>query len=175
MGRLIDELLDYAKLGHKSLKFERVSLRDVLHHVAGDFAHRVEEEGSHLTIAEDLPVVRGEATLLGQVFTNLLDNALTYKSAGKPADVSVTWEASAGSVLVHLSDKGLGIPAEHLEKIFNVFQRLHNDEEYPGTGIGLAVVKKALTLLGGSVHIQSKLRQGSTFTVTLPLYAEATE
>jgi PAS domain S-box-containing protein len=172
MGRLIDELLDYAKLGRRSLKFDRVSLREVLRHVAGDFSHRIEEDGSRLSVAKDLPDVRGEATLLGQVFTNLLDNALTYKPHGKPAEVAVTWEAHAGQVFVQVSDKGLGIPPEHQQKIFNVFQRLHSDEEFPGTGIGLAVVKKALTLLGGDVHIRSAPGQGSTFTVVLPVYAE---
>jgi PAS domain S-box-containing protein len=173
MGRLIDELLDYAKLGRKSLKFARVSLQDVLRHVAGDFAQRIEEAGGRLTLAEDLPDVRGDATLLGQVFTNLLDNALTYTPHDKPANVSVSWEAAAGQVLVHVSDQGLGIPLEHQEKIFNVFQRLHSDEEFPGTGIGLAVVKKALTLLGGDVHIHSAPGQGATFTVALPMYAES--
>jgi PAS domain S-box-containing protein len=173
MGRLIDDLLDYSKLGRKALKSEPVVLQDVLGHVAGDFAHRIEEEGSRLTVAEDLPVVRGDATLLGQVFTNLLDNALTYKTPGSPADVAVSWEQRGGQALIHVSDKGLGIPAEHHQKIFNVFQRLHRDEEFPGTGIGLAVVKKALTLLGGDVHIRSESGQGSTFTVVLPIFAQA--
>jgi PAS domain S-box-containing protein len=174
MGRLIDDLLDYAKLGRKAVKLEPVSLSDVLVHVSGDLAHRIEQEGSHLVVAKDLPVVTGNATLLGQVFTNLLDNALTYKVSGKPAEVAVSWEVHAGQVLVHVADRGLGIPAEHHQKIFNVFQRLHRDEEYPGTGIGLAVVKKALTLLGGEVQIASEPGQGSTFTVVLPMYPQAT-
>ena len=171
MGRLIDDLLDYSKLGRKALKLEPVSLNRILEHVAGDFAHRLEEEGSRLAVATDLPVVRGDATLLGQVFTNLLDNALTYKAPGKPADVTVSWEAHADQALIHVADKGLGIPPEHHQKIFNVFQRLHRDEDYPGTGIGLAVVKKALTLLGGDAHIESEPGQGSTFTVVLPMSA----
>jgi len=113
MGRLIDDLLDYSRLGRKSLKIEAVSLTVVLRHIASDFAQRIDEHHSRLTVAQDLPLVRGEATLLGQVFTNLLDKALTYVSPGKPADVSVTWEAHAGQVLVHVTDQGLGIPAEH--------------------------------------------------------------
>ena len=82
MARLIDDLLGYSKLGRKSLKLEPVPLGEVLRHVANDFAHRIDQEGGRLDVAQDLPVVRGEASLLGQVFTNLIDNALTYKTTG---------------------------------------------------------------------------------------------
>ncbi len=167
MARLIDDLLAYSKLGRKTLKLEPVSLSDVLHNVSNDFAHRVEEEGGRLNIAPDLPQVRGEATLLGQVFCNLIDNALTYKRPGVPAEVAVTWEAGTDHVLVRVADHGIGIPEEHLDKIFNVFQRLHSDEDFPGTGIGLAVVHKALALIGGDVRVQSRPGQGSIFTVRL--------
>jgi len=168
MARLIDDLLGYSKLGRKALKLEPVSLNDVLRSVGNDFAHRIEEEGAHLDVAPDLPLVRGEHTLLGQVFCNLIDNALTYRRAGVPAAVSVTWRPGVDEILVSVTDQGIGIPEEHVDKIFNVFQRLHSDEEFPGTGIGLAVVHKAMALMGGDVSVQSHAGQGSIFTVRLP-------
>ena len=174
MARLIDDLLEYSKLGRKSLKFAPVELNEVIGHVCTDFAQRIEDQHGHLRVAQDLPVVWGDATLLGQVFTNLLENALTYTRPGISANVAVSWEAGVDKVMVHVADQGIGIPAEHLGKIFNVFQRLHGDEDFPGTGIGLAVVQKALNLLGGEVRVDSEVGKGSIFTVTLSTTTMAT-
>jgi PAS domain S-box-containing protein len=174
MARLIDDLLSYAKLGRKPVAPAPVSLAQVLRHVGMDLAARMAEDGSQLVVADDLPMVLGEATLLGQVFGNLIENALTYRQAGSPARVVVAWRPAGERVLVDVSDQGIGISAEHLGKIFNVFQRLHSDEQYPGTGIGLAVVTKALAMLGGDVQVQSEPGKGSMFTVSLPTAAAAT-
>jgi PAS domain S-box-containing protein len=168
MARLIDELLEYSKLGRKSLRFAPVSLAEVLSHVQTDFAHRLAEEGGRLEIAPDLPTVPGEETLLGRLFSNLVGNGLTYRRAGEPAQVRVDWRRVGGFVEVSVADQGVGIAPEHLGKIFNVFQRLHGDEEFAGTGIGLAVVKKVAELLDGSVRVQSEPGKGSTFIVSLP-------
>jgi PAS domain S-box-containing protein len=169
MGRLIEDLLEYSRLGRKSLRFGKVSLAEVLRHVQDDFAHRLAEEGGTLEVAPALPEVRGDATLLGRLFSNLVDNALTYRRADEPARVHVDWRRAAdGRIEVDVADAGVGIPAEHLGKIFDVFQRLHSDEEYAGTGIGLAVVKKVADLLDADVRVASEPGKGSTFTVVLP-------
>jgi PAS domain S-box-containing protein len=168
MARLIDDLLEYARLGRKSLRFERVELADVLRHVQADFAPRLAEEGGRLEVAPDLPAVRGEATLLGRLFSNLVDNALTYRRAGEPARVRVSWRRADGKVEVDVADEGVGIAPEHQGKIFDVFQRLHSDEEFAGTGIGLAVVKKVADLLYADVRVESEPGRGSIFTVALP-------
>jgi signal transduction histidine kinase len=175
MAQLIDDLLGYAKLGRRALGTSAVSLDEVLTHLKSELSQRLREEGGQLHIAKDLPVVNGDPTLLGQVFSNLIQNALTYRAADRPAQVTVDWERSANSVLVHVRDHGIGIAPEHLEKIFNVFQRLHSDEEFAGTGIGLAVVHKALKLLGGSIQVSSEPGNGSVFSVKLPAPPAATE
>ena len=92
---------------------------------------------------------------------------MTYSRPGVPPEVSVTGTADARHAVVDVTDHGIGIAEEHLVKIFNVFQRLHSDEDFPGTGIGLAVVHKALALMGGDVSVQSRPGQGSIFTVRL--------
>jgi signal transduction histidine kinase len=169
MGRLIEDLLEYSRLGRKSLRFGKVSLAEVLRHVQDDFAHRLAEEGGSLEVAPALPEVRGDATLLGRLFSNLVDNALTYRRADEPARVRIDWRRAAdGRIEVDVADAGLGIPAEHLDRIFDVFQRLHSDEEYAGTGIGLAVVKKVADLLDAELRVASEPGKGSTFTVVLP-------
>ena len=109
----------------------------------------------------------GDQTLLSQLFTNLLENAITYKRPDVPPQVEVTYELEGENVIVTVSDNGIGIPEEYYEKIFNIFQRLHGDEEYPGTGIGLATVKKSVELLGGSIWVESVVGEGSTFRVKL--------
>lgn len=168
MGRLIDDLLTYARLGRTGVRREPVSLAGLMNEISNNMQSRLAEIQGALHISEDLPVVTGDRTLLSQVFTNLLENAFTYRKPDVSSQVSVTSHRDGNYVVVEVSDNGIGIPLEHQEKIFNMFQRLHSDEEYPGTGIGLATVKKSVELLGGSVWVESKVGEGSTFFVRLP-------
>lgn len=173
MATLIDDLLNYSKLGRRSIRLQPVSLMEVLSQTAANGGDRFHEAGGLLEIAPDLPTVHGDRTLLGQVFGNLIQNALTYHSPGTPPRVRVSWEREGARVLVHVSDDGIGISPDHHKKIFNVFQRLHSDEEFPGTGIGLAIVQKALLLIGGEIGVKSERGVGSVFTVSLPAQATA--
>jgi light-regulated signal transduction histidine kinase (bacteriophytochrome) len=168
MGRLIDDLLAYSSLGRGALSLKPLALAEVMSRCAANVDARVKESGGVLTIAPDLPVVRGDYTLLVQTFTNLLENALTYVRPGEAPVVAVTWKDDAGFVVVRVSDNGIGISAEYFEKIFNVFQRLHTADTYPGTGVGLAVVKRALELQEGAVWVESVPGGGSTFHVRIP-------
>ncbi len=168
MGLLIDDLLTYSRLGRRAVRHQPVPLGDLLAQVTENLADRVAETGAHLSIPDHLPVVYGDWTLLSQVFTNLLDNALTYHRPGVPPRVVVSCQTEAAHIVVRVADNGIGIPPEFHEKVFNVFQRLHNQDDYPGTGIGLAVVKKSAELLGGQVWVESVVGEGSTFCVELP-------
>jgi PAS domain S-box-containing protein len=174
MGHLIDDLLRYSRLGRQAVRHQPVPMGDVLAQVADSLAGRVAETGAHLSLPDDLPVVQGDQTLLGQIFTNLLDNALTYHRSGVPPQVVVSCQAEADHVILSVADNGIGIPPEFHEKIFNIFQRLHSQDEYPGTGIGLAIVKKVVGLLGGQVWVESVVGEGSTFYVELPVSSEQT-
>ncbi len=168
MGHLIDDLLTYARLGRSGVRREPVALARLLGELARNMQAYLDKSHGILDISEDLPVVSGDQTLLSQVFTNLLENAFTYHKPDVPPHVSLTWEEQGRDVVIQVRDNGIGIPPEYHEKIFNVFQRLHSEEEYPGTGIGLATVKKSVELLGGSVWVESNVGQGSTFFVRLP-------
>ncbi len=167
MGRLIDDLLTYSRLGRQGVRRELVPLREVFAPLASDLSTRLKEIGGTLDVADNLPTVIGDKTLLSQVFTNLLENAITYRKPNVPVQVAVTCHVEANDVIICVRDNGIGIPPEHHEKIFNVFQRLHSEDAYPGTGIGLATVKKSVELLGGSVWVESVVGQGSTFCVKL--------
>ena len=167
MGKLIDDLLMYARIGRKAVRHEPVELRGLLLQVAENLASRVTEIGAELSLPEKLPTVNGDQTLLSEVFTNLLDNALTYRRRDVPLRVAVGCQLQDGYSTISVSDNGIGIPSEYHQKIFNVFQRLHSEDEYPGTGIGLAIVKKSVELLGGQVWVESVVGEGSSFHVRL--------
>lgn len=176
MGRLIDDLLSYSRLGRKAIVLKPVALGQILHNISNTLQSRIVESKASLLIPDDLPAVTGDQTLLTQIFTNLIDNALTYRKPEIPAQVSVKWrDAGDGHVVISVSDNGIGIAAEHFEKIFSVFQRLHSQDEYQGTGIGLAVVQKSVGMLDGKVSLESSPGSGSTFHVQLPAVPQKTD
>lgn len=168
MGHLIDDLLTYSRLGRQAVEVATVPLGEVLDSVVGDLDDRIKESGAAVTVPEDLPEVCGERTLLARIFTNLIDNALTYHRPDASPEVDIGWATEDGCVRVWVKDNGIGIPAEYQDKVFNIFQRLHGEDEYPGTGIGLANVKKCAEMMSGSVSLESEPGAGSTFTLTLP-------
>ena len=170
MGVLIDDLLQYSRVGRASVHRQTVSLDDLFAHILGDLYPRIAETQAvvELPAAGVMPRIISDSTILGQIFTNIINNALTYHRSEVPPVIRVTYQAEADQHLFGVADNGIGIPAEYLEKIFNVFQRLHSTEEYPGTGIGLAIVKKSVDLLGGRVRADSTEGAGSTFWIQIP-------
>jgi PAS domain S-box-containing protein len=168
MGHLIDDLLNYSRLGREGIRHVPVSLASLMIEIRKNMQSRLEEIHGTIEIAEGLPTVIGDQTLLNQIFTNLLENAITFHKPDLPPIVAITWRIEDDQVIVQVSDNGIGIPAEYQDKIFIMFQRLHSEDEYPGTGIGLANVKKSVELLGGSVWVESKVGEGSTFFVRMP-------
>ncbi len=170
MGILIDDLLQYSRIGRASVRRQTVRLEELFAQILGDLASRITETHGeiHLPPPGSMPSIQSDATILGQVFTNIIDNALTYYRPGIPPVIRVTYQAEVDHYLFGFADNGIGIPAEYLEKIFNVFQRLHTSEEYPGTGIGLAIVKKSAELLNGRVWAESTEDAGSTFWIQIP-------
>jgi len=168
MGHLIDDLLTYSRLGRDGVRHVPVSLASLMAFLKKEMQNHLDELQGELEIADGLPTVMGDQTLLTQVFTNLLENAVTYHKPEIPPKVTVDWQEEGDHVVVRIHDHGIGIPVEYHEKIFHMFQRLHSESEYPGTGIGLANVKKCLDLLNGSVAVESVVGQGSTLIVRLP-------
>ena len=153
MDRLIDDLLAYSRL-----------VRTSLDQLDGE----VKGRAAHITVEEPLPAAVGHGTTLAQVFANLLGNAIKFVPAGRVPEVLVRGERHGDFVRVWVEDNGIGIAAEHHERIFRVFERLHRAEDYPGTGIGLAIVRKGVERMGGHVGLESALGSGSKFWIDLP-------
>lgn len=169
MARLIEDLLNYSRLGRQTVNLKPVALDEAIAEVMQQLLARVAELGAEVHIPELSAVVYGDATLLTQVILNLLDNALTYRKPGESPKVELSCHVDdgTGKVTFSVTDHGIGIPTAQFGTIFGVFQRLHSQDEYPGTGIGLATVKQATAMLGGEVWVESELGVGSTFHVRL--------
>lgn len=170
MEHLINDLLNYSRLGRKSVHKRPVSLNLIFTNVQSDFKQRIEETGADFTVDKDMPVIQGDESLLRQIFTNLVENAITYRRTEVPLKIDISYEHDNEAYIVKVSDNGIGIPEEYSEKIFNIFQRLHSEDKYPGTGIGLATVRKAVSMLDGTVWVKSVVGEGSIFYIRFPEY-----
>ncbi|MCG8333915.1 MAG: ATP-binding protein [Proteobacteria bacterium] len=169
MGMLIDDLLTYSRLGQETIVIGDIDLRVVFSKVTRSLEMKIKESGGEVSLPDSFPGVRGHETLLIQIYSNLITNALTFHREGILPEVTVTCEETASHCVIHVSDNGIGVPKDHYERIFNAFQRLHSQDVYAGTGIGLAIVKKAVDLVNGRVFLESEEGKGSIFSTALPL------
>jgi light-regulated signal transduction histidine kinase (bacteriophytochrome) len=141
-----------------------------LNHVLEGLAVTIRETAAEITW-DPLPTVRADATQLGQLLQNLLGNALKYRGE-RPPRIHVAVERQGQRWQFAVRDNGIGIDPEYAERIFLVFQRLHTRDEYPGTGIGLAICQKIVERHGGQLLVDSQVGQGATFSFTLPAVEE---
>ncbi len=167
MGVLIDELLEYSRPDPAPVGAVPVPLGPILERLRTTFADRIRAGGGMLAVAEPLAVPVADPTLIEQVLTNLLDNALIYRRDGVAPLVTVSAVRHGDRVTVAVADNGIGIASEHQEQIFEPFVRLHAPEAYPGTGIGLATVRKAARRMGSEVTVISVPGEGSIFALEL--------
>jgi two-component system sensor histidine kinase/response regulator len=172
MEGLIRDLLNYARTGQREMLTVPVSLEPFLHEIENTFQARIKEGGVHFEVVRPLEPVMGDPTLIKQVLTNLVDNAITYRRRDGHPRVSVASTVVGDRTVLSVSDNGIGIAPEHHDKIFQVFQRLHAESEYAGTGVGLAIVAKAARAMNGTVRVSSVPGEGSTFQVSLPKSGE---
>jgi len=165
MHELIRNILDYSKIGNLPIR-TMVDCNEVLTKVIYSLQGLITDSGAQVTW-DRLPTVIGEPLLLGQVFQNLIGNAIKFHHKERPAIVHVGAERHGAWWTFSISDNGIGIAPQYFEKIFGVFQRLHTREEYAGTGIGLAICRKAIQKHGGIFTVESELDRGSVFRFTL--------
>lgn len=167
MDRLITDLLAYSRLSRAELRLERVELGLVMKTVLRDLEAQIEESGAQLDVAWPLPAVRGNATILAQVIGNLVSNAIKFVDRDVAPRITIAGSREGAVVRLLIGDNGIGIAPQHREHVFGVFERLHGHERYPGTGIGLAIVKKGMERMEGKVAILDREGGGTTFELTL--------
>ncbi|HTB85781.1 MAG TPA: response regulator [Candidatus Sulfotelmatobacter sp.] len=169
MGQLIDDLLDFSRNSRAEIRRTEVNLDQLLERVIQEA--RPETEGRNIAWKiSPLPRVWGDQSLLQQVFTNLILNAIKYSRSRAPAEIEVgcTHETAAETV-IFFRDNGVGFDMKYADKLFGVFQRLHRQDEFEGTGIGLANVRRIIARHGGRTWAEGKVDGGATFYFTLPV------
>lgn len=168
MDALIRDLLSYARLSHGALPVGSLDVEAEVHGIIAHLREEISAVGGEVVV-KPLPPIRGNHTVLEQVMTNLITNALKFRRAGVPPRVEISGEmTSTGRVRLCIRDNGIGIPPEYHDRIFGLFQRLHGQGSYPGTGIGLSIVRKGVERMGGSVVLESRAGEGTAFYLDLP-------
>ncbi len=171
MQMLVDDLLEYSRVGRSKERMESVDLHAVLDAALANLKLAIGESHARLCV-DPLPWVRGDELRLTQVLQNLIGNALKFRG-GDPPHISISAQREGNHWRLSVQDNGIGIDPQYFERIFVVFQRLHTQAEYPGTGIGLALCQRILELHGGKIWLESAVGRGTTFHFTL-LPAEET-
>jgi signal transduction histidine kinase len=172
METLISDILKLSHLSLAPIEEEFVSLGSVFEETLLNLADEIRRSNGNIEIRKPLATVRANRTLLVQVFANLIGNALKFTRPGESPEIEIFIEEKDGYCEIHVRDSGLGIPEEYQQKIFTVFERGSAPPSTGGTGIGLAIVKKAIERLGGNIRVISKQGQGSDFVVSLPCQVE---
>lgn len=168
MGHLIEDLLEYVRLGRTEVARHSIDLSQALTDVMQDLATEIEYCGADVVVTDPIYLVLADETTLSQVLVNLLTNAMKFVAAPTQPRVWVHAEQIDGHVRLWIEDNGIGIAEEYSERIFQVFERLHSSESYPGTGIGLAIVRRGIERMGGDVGFESDPGKGSRFWIDLP-------
>ncbi|MES2395975.1 MAG: ATP-binding protein [Bacteroidota bacterium] len=164
MRILIQSLLEYSRV-NRIKPFESINVNDLLKDVLQNLSGVIKEQNAAV-LYEEMPVIYGDFVLISQLFQNLIENAIKFKG-DQPPRIIISSKKENDEFLFSIKDNGIGINNAYLEKIFVIFQRLNNKEQYPGTGMGLAICKKIVERHNGKIWVESEVDKGSTFYFTI--------
>ena len=166
MKIMISDLLEYSKAGVLDQTLEVIDLNKLLSEVTALFTKDLTDKGGQIIIGT-LPVTNSYKMPLHGIFQNLISNALKYCKADQPPILKIDAIEKGNQIEFSISDNGIGIKEENFNKIFTIFERLHNKKDYPGTGIGLAIVERIVEKIGGRIWVESEFGVGTTFFFTI--------
>ena len=167
LHQLIDDLLTYSRLERRTLDYTTFEIQSVMDILLLEREQRIRADQGRLSIDIKFKTMTSESSILKQVLGSYLDNALKFKKPGCPPEINVGGEETKKAYRIWVKDKGIGFDMKYHDRIFEVFQRLHTDSEFPGTGIGLALAKKAAQRIQALVWAQSSLGQGAQFYIEI--------
>lgn len=171
MDRLVEDLLRFCRFSRQPLHKSSVDCNGVVQTVIADL--RTQQEGRELELRiGKLPQCEGDRSLLQQVFANLLSNAFKFTRGRTPAVIEVGCDSRDGENVVFVRDNGAGFDMKYADKLFGVFQRMHSQQQFEGTGVGLSIVRRIVERHGGRIWAESEPERGATFFVTLPMCVE---
>jgi light-regulated signal transduction histidine kinase (bacteriophytochrome) len=166
LQRMMDAILRYARIDSRAQRFEQVDLDGVRDRIVDQLEEEISASGAVVT-SEELPTVQADEAQMEQLFQNLLSNALKFRGDLQP-EIHISVDERPEEWVLAFHDNGIGIDPRSANRIFLMFQRLHTQEEFPGTGIGLAVCKRIVARHGGRIWVESQPGNGATFFVALP-------
>ena len=168
MQTLIDDVLVYSKVDSQGGEFTLAEVEVALEQALTNLQRRIRDSQAEIIIADPLPTLKADGTQLMQLFQNLIGNAIKFRSS-EPPKITIGVERQEDEWLFSVQDNGIGLDPQFSDRIFVIFQRLHTRDEYPGTGMGLAICKKIIECHRGKIWVESELGKGSTFYFTIPV------
>lgn len=168
MEQIVSRLHQYARLATHEVKLKPVSVAQFTEEIISAHYRNLPVGASLQWRADQAPVWHSDPVLLETMLRELVDNALRYTREGSPAQVNIVWRVEQDRLLLTVSDQGLGIAPEYHQRVFDLFERLHGRDQFPGAGTGLTMVLKAVSLLGGAIALASAVDLGATVQVSLP-------
>lgn len=167
MGELIDDLLNLSRLNRKEISRRPILLNNLIQQILKDFESDIKSRQVELIVA-NLPNCHADISLLTQVWINLLSNAIKYTNKTEKARIEIGCQLINDENIYFIRDNGAGFDMQYADKLFGVFQRMHLDHEFEGTGIGLAIVQRLVQRHGGKIWADAAIDQGATFYFTIP-------
>ncbi len=167
MDELINDLLTYSRVSRGELTLRPVELKSLIDNVVGDMKHQIEQCNADIKLGKKIPKVIAHEGTLYRIIENIISNAIKFIPRGKKPKIKIYGEDRGKTLRLWIEDNGIGIQKDHYKRIFRVFERLHGRETYPGTGIGLAIVKKGVDKMDGRVGLESKIGEGTRFWIEL--------
>ncbi len=172
MGVLIDDLLAFSRMGHSEMQKNKINLNPLVKSAIRGSQHEVKARDIRWDI-DDLPDVYGDPSMLSLVISNLVSNAIKYTSTRSHAEIEIGYKNDKDEIIFFIKDNGIGFDMTYADRLFGVFQRLHTQDEFEGTGIGLANVQRIISRHGGRVWAEGAVGQGASFYFSLPKHEEA--
>ncbi|MCI5060176.1 MAG: ATP-binding protein [Alphaproteobacteria bacterium] len=167
MQKMIYDILTFSRVGHESVQFEEVDSHEITENVLKKLETDIKANDTKICL-ESLPTVQTSKTLMTVLMQNTIGNALKYQDGRETPQITIKVEETLRHWLFSVADNGIGIDPQYADKVFQMFQRIHSKDKYPGTGIGLSTCKKFIELYGGKIWFESELDRGTTFFFTIP-------
>lgn len=174
MKTLIKELLDYSRVGRKDKPFEYVDIEEIIQESLMDYQMAIADSNAKIIVEDKMPVVFAIRFRMKQLMANIISNALKFKSDKSPV-INIYCCDEGSFWLFCVKDNGIGIGHQYFDRVFGIFKRLYSRDEYPGTGIGLALCKRIVETHGGKIWVDSEENQGTSIYFTISKYAEFPE
>ena len=169
MGTLIDDLLAFSRVGRSRISYSTINMNGIARNVFEELTGEAERRKITFTIS-NLANAVGDPSLIRQAFANLISNAVKYSSGKEHPVITLKSEIKGDEIVYSVTDNGVGFNMKYIDKLFNVFQRLHSDQEFEGNGVGLAIVQRIVSRHGGRVWAEAEVGKGSAFFFTLPVH-----